>query len=492
MLRTQVRAAVSVAAKNVHQRSPAWLRRGAIDRRLHRFFETIEAHAPGRIPSGGDAEFAYLRFAGTNPLGIARVRSLEEIPEKLRLSDALTGRLLGAGSTLADRVSRGNVFLLRHEALSGSAAADLQPGRFVAPVSALFCYAPEMSATYAVVPLAIECSVGAADGATGVFTPLDEARWLHAKRLAAVADVNASELVVHLARAHFMTVPFAIALRRTLRRSHPLRAFLLPHLRFNLFVERMAWLQGVRKPQGDLVRSLAGTPAWCQQVAKTLHRELSFRDQHFERDLEARGLNDHPVDYPYRDDGRLLWAALRNFTEGYVGQNYPDDGAVLADAALQRFMAEVRSPKGGNVRGLLGGERLETRAELVEILTQVLFVAGPLHALAHYASAAQLVNVGENPSWLTANPLTSTADAAPGELGGVAQYHRVVSTNIRYDRLGDFSWYPMGLRQESLPLVAELRAELEAAERIITERNLSRPAPFIHFLPSRIPNGITV
>ena len=344
-------------------------------------------------------------------------------------------------------MKQGDVFIARYDALRVGTERDLQPGKFLAPATALFCHAPEMDAPFAVVPLAIQCATGRPDGETAVFTPLSELRWRAAKRLVGVADVNpGASFCLHLARTHFMTVPFAIALRRKLPRAHPLHLFLMPHLRFNLFVDRMAWLQGVRKTSGVLVRSLAGRAEWCQDVARSVYYEHSFREQHFERDLEARGLDAHPVDYPYRDDGRLLWSAIQRFTDGYVRSAYADDRALAADAHLHEFLRDVTAPDGGgNVRRpLLAGARLETRDELVEILTQILFVAGPLHALAHYSSAAQLQHVSDNPSFLTANPLSTLDDTEPGPLGGMTQYTRVVGTNCRYDRLGDFSRHELG------------------------------------------------
>jgi arachidonate 15-lipoxygenase len=486
MLRSQARAAAGSMAIRARQRAPAWL--GVRDR-LEAVSDAVFAHAPGRIPSGGDAEFAYLRFAGNNPFAVRRARRMDEIPERLRLSDPMMERLLGPGTTLSGRLQRGTLFLATYESLRPGAGA-LQEGRFVAPVKVLFCEAPEMAASFPVVPLAIECSSGG--GAPAVCTPLDGERWIAARKIASAADINESELCVHLARAHYMTVPFAMALRAVFPKHHKLYQFLLPHLRFNMFVDRMAWVQGLRESSGVLVSSLAGTPEWCQSVARSVHQTHSFRQQHFERDLIARGVDEHPVEYPYRDDGRLLWSAIKELVDAFVRQTWPDDGAILEDEALQRFMAELSHPEGGNIKELIEGPRLETREELVEILTQVLFVAGPLHALAHYASAAQLQHVNDNPSWLTANPLAGGKPAEPGEVGALAQYHRVVSTNCRYDQFGDFSRYPLGAREDCREMISRFQERLQSIEEIITERNAHRPAPFIHFLPSRISNGITV
>lgn len=368
----------------------------------------------------------------------------------------------------------------------------MQPGKFLAPTTSLYCHAPELDSPFSVVPLAIQCAIGRPDGETAVFTPLSEQRWRCAKRLVGVADINLAELSMHLARAHMMSAPFAIAMRRKLPRSHRLHDFLLPHLRFNLFVDRMAWTQGVRTNAGILVRSLAGNAQWSQDLARTLYYRASFREQHFERDLVARGMDTHVVDYPYRDDGRLLWRAIKCFVAAYLDILYPSDDALVRDADLHAFIRDLIDPKGGNVRGLLEGAQLETRAELTEILTQVLFVAGPLHALAHYGSAAQLQNVDENPSFLTDNPLSAIDGSEPGPLVAMHQYTRVIGTNAVHDRLGDFSRHTFGARAEAQSLIRAFQGELRNVEEIISSRNTQRFAPFIHFLPSRIPNGITV
>ncbi len=505
----QARGFVGEQLIRARERLPGSLRVGRVGREIEALQQRLVPPAPGRVPTEGDAEFAYQRFAGVNPLRIARARDLADIPEKLRLGDELHGRILGGGSgysqranraptgatgchELTQRVAHGQIFIVRYDHLRVTSQNDLQEGKFVAPARALFCYAPEMDAPFPVVPLAIECATGRADGETALITPLAEHRWRDAKRLVGVADINDAELCLHLARAHFMTVPFAIALRRNLPPAHPLYLFLMPHLRFDMFVERMAWLQGMGKTSGILVRSLAGRAQWSQDVARSLYYSLSFREQHFERDLVARGLDSHPVDYPYRDDGQLVWDAIKRFTGGYLRSIYPTDRAMTADEALAGFVREASDPQGGNVRGLLAGDRLETVDELIEILTQVIFVAGPLHAIAHFASAAQLQRTDENPAFLSANPLSAFGETDPGPLRAMYQYTRVMATNVRHDRLGDFSRYELGQMPEHRARIAAFQAELQSVERTIEERNARRFAPYIHFLPSRISNGITV
>ncbi len=488
----QLRATVGAGALTVeqHTRGVGWLQ--GLHQVATRLRAALAPDAVGQIPTEGDAEFAYARLAGTNPLQIRRVRSIGRLPASLRLDDNTLERLTTTRRSLAERAADGDLLLLEYPELAVPDAAALQSGRFVAPVSALFCRAPELDSPFPLAPLAIACPADGFAGEPRTVTPLDGPAWQAAKRMVAVADINTAELVLHLARAHHMITPFAVALRRCLDRQHTLYRFLYPHLRFNLFVDRMAWQAGVRKDSGVLVGSLAGTSAWSQQVAKSLYHNQSFREQQFERDLQARDVADLPIEYPYRDDGRLLVGALERFCRGLVARAYPSDAEVRADAALQRFVADVAAPEGGNVRGLLAGERLETLEELVDLLSQILFVAGPLHALAHYSSAAQLQDAHANPSWLNTNPLQAPERSHPGILGAMAQYRRVISTNVRYGTLGDFADVPFGQDPQWQPLIGELQRELVEIESEIQRRNQQRLAPFVHFLPSRIPNGITV
>lgn len=491
MGRAQAQAAAGEVAIKVADRLPTLLRRGPVGQWLERATAAVVQPAAGRLPAGGDAGFAYRRFAGMNPMTIRRVRTLAELPARLVLDDATLGALLGSPQSFGERLTRGDFYLLDLRALKVAGGTELQPGKFVAPAAALFCHAPEMDTPFAVVPLAIECAVGAADGDTVVVTPLQGDRWKSARHLVNVADINYTELCLHLARAHLMTAPFTVAMHRHLGRNHPVYQFLLPHMRFELFVSRMAWLQGMRNNQGILVRSLAGSARWSQQVAEQLWQTQSFAEQHFLRDMAARHMDDAPIDYPYRDDGILLWRAIAEFAGAYVALTYPDDAALQRDAQLHTFLREVQSPDGGNVRGLLPTGKLTSRQELAEILTQVLFVAGPMHALLHYASAAELQDMELNPGYLTANPLSSGEAALPGRQA-LHQFTRVMGTNARHDTLGQLDRYPLGRRPDCQDLIEQFQRQLSDIERTIEARNRERFAPFIHLLPSRICNGITV
>ena len=381
---------------------------------------------------------------------------MDDIPRQLQLDDVRLRQLAGSGPGLADRIARGDVFLQSYDFLQVHGSTELQQDKFVAPATVLFCYAPDLSSPFAVAPLAILCASAAGDGEQVVLTPLDEDRWNAAKKLVDVADVHDAELRLHLARTHSMMVPFAMAMHRQLPKNHVVRELLLPHLRFMLFIEFMGWREGVKETSGVLIRSLGGRAEWSHRVTRSVHHDYTFRELGFESDLAARGMDSHAVDYPYRDDGRLLFQAIHRFVTRYIHHCYTSDDAVVADAQLQAFVTDAAAPDGGNVRGLLQGDKLTTRSELIDILSELIFMNGPLHSLCQYSLAAHLQYADVNPAFLRTHPLgpkvstgaNGTGDAAPTRAQTRDQVVLVHRTNIRYDTLGDYREFALGKRGE--------------------------------------------
>ena len=72
MMRCQLQGAAAAGYGSVRRRLPVSVRTGRAGRKLESLFRRLVPEAPGRLPTSGDAEFAYQRFAGINPLTIRR------------------------------------------------------------------------------------------------------------------------------------------------------------------------------------------------------------------------------------------------------------------------------------------------------------------------------------------------------------------------------------------------------------------------------------
>ena len=72
------------------------------------------------------------------------------------------------------------------------------------------------------------------------------------------------------------------------------------------------------------------------------------------------------MEYPFRDDGMLVWNAIGAFVSQYIDVYYTSDADVREDSELQEWMAEMGLETKGHLEGT--PERVESRAELVRLL----------------------------------------------------------------------------------------------------------------------------
>ena len=114
--------------------------------------------------------------------------------------------------------------------------------------------------------------------------------------------------------------------------------------------------------------------------------------------------------FPYRDDGLTVWAAIRRWAGEFVDGYYRSDADVREDHELQAWAAEVSAADGGAIRDFGAQEReIADRNDLAEILTMVIWTAGPQHAAVNFTQLEHL-------SYLPANPLAGFTDEPRGRV----------------------------------------------------------------------------
>eukprot|EP00951_Prasinocladus_malaysianus_P047674 scaffold651492_cov45-Prasinocladus_malaysianus.AAC.1 len=76
-----------------------------------------------------------------------------------------------------------------------------------------------------------------------------------------------------------------------------------------------------------------------------LYHDWRLEDMGLPQDLLRRGFdgNEKVPEYPYRDDGMLVWGALVDFVLDYLKAYYGSDYDVMADEELQNWWAEANS-----------------------------------------------------------------------------------------------------------------------------------------------------
>jgi len=102
-----------------------------------------------------------------------------------------------------------------------------------------------------------------------------------------------------------------------------------------------------------------------------------------EDDSSPHGLRLLIEDYPYASDGLEIWAAIKSWVDEYVDFYYESDKDVTNDEELKAFWKELVEVGHGDLKNAKW-VKLETRTELIETCTTLIWIASALHAAVNF------------------------------------------------------------------------------------------------------------
>ncbi|XP_075384029.1 polyunsaturated fatty acid 5-lipoxygenase isoform X3 [Tenrec ecaudatus] len=413
-----------------------------------------------------DLMFGYQFLNGCNPVLIQQCMKL---PEKLPVTTEMVECSLERQLTLQQEVEQGNIFIVDFELLDGIDANKTDPCTLqflAAPICLLY-----KNLDNKMVPIAIQLNQVPGDE-NPIFLPSDaKYDWLLAKIWVRSSDFHVHQTITHLLRTHLVSEVFGIAMYRQLPAVHPIFKLLVAHVRFTIAINTKAREQLI-----------------C---------ECGLFDK-------ARGMDstEHIPNYFYRDDGLLVWEAIKKFTAEVVDIYYESDQVVEEDQELQDFVKDVYvyGMRGNKASGF--PKSIKTREKLSEYLTVVIFTASAQHAA---------VNFGQYDwcSWIPNAP--PTMRAPPPTAKGVVTIEQIVETLPDRGRscwhLGAV-WALSQFQENELFLgmypeehfiekpvkeaMARFRKDLDTIVSVIAERNKNKKLPYYYLSPDRIPNSVAV
>ena len=470
------------------------------DERPRNFRQYFELFKKVSIPEGSqdlenDADFADYFVAGLNPVMIHRLRVL---PEKIPFSDQhLRDHKSFSEDTVADMLEQGRLFMVDYEVLE-----QLSPGEH--PQQPKFVYAPIVllgipkdSGNLEI--LAIQNGQDASQ--YPLLTPSIAGRWdwLMAKTLVKTADANYHEVVTHLGLTHLVIDPIVIASFRQLPPAHPLHKLLIPHFEGTLPINALAVRRLINKG-GKVEQLLAPQIESGYEVIELARNSFHFRESFLPNNLSRRGVGQDSAlrNYPYRDDGLLIWNAIERWVSDYVNLYYQTDEEVRLDHELQAWTEEISSPKGGRIKGFVPFEGMVRKQTLVETLTMIIFTASAQHAAVNFpqgkAAAVPyqpLAGYAPAPMQLGLQEEDATAMLPPLDRA-IKQLHTLTLLGATYyTQLGQ---YKLGTFQDKriVPKLWRLQYRLLRIEGEINRRNLSRRTSYEYLKPSKIPQSINI
>jgi transposase len=270
----------------------------------------------------------------------------------------------------------------------------------------------------------------AIDSALGAVQPGD-AGWERSVGLALCAATTHTSLVRHYNWVHLTPgAAFAIATRNALPAVHPVKRLLWPHM-FRTQFSNWVTTVGQLSVGGDFESIFSFTRSSLLRLFDDTYRAFDATVIDPSQDAERRGITGRGLDLPVLENSVAHHDVMRGHAARYLQVYYPDDGALAADADVQRWSAELDRllPNG---LGALGDTRTrEGTARLIGSL---------IHLVAYQHEAYGTLLWNYQP-WTQVQPIRVAVDGSPEP---VDVYQRLINADFglnirRSPMLQDFS-----------------------------------------------------
>ncbi|XP_056097891.1 polyunsaturated fatty acid 5-lipoxygenase-like [Rhinichthys klamathensis goyatoka] len=441
-----------------------------------------------------DFMFGYQFLNGCNPVMISKCMNL---PDEFAVTQEMVKGSLDRGLTLQEELKAGNIYIADYVILEGVRANATDPNT-QQYLAAPFCLLYKNSQNE-IMPIAIQLSRQTPDGeANTVFLPSDNHHdWMLAKMWVKSSDFNVHQLVTHLLRTHLTSEVFAIAMYRQLAAVHPVYKLLIPHVRFTIAINTKARETLISK-NGiiDQLASAGGTG--IVEVIQKAMKTLTYKSLCFPESITSRGVEDLP-NYYYRDDGMMVWEAVKSFVSDVVKIFYSSDETVQKDKEIQAFVQDVCF---SGMKNCEFPDSLKTREQLVEFLTVVIFTASAQHAAVNFGQYDWFAWVPNSPSTMRKPPpaqkgqvdMKYIMESLPDR--GRSSLHLGINWALSQfqDNEMFLGTYPdMYFTEQPVMKAAKtFRKKLAEVTNIIKSRNENLKVPYWYLSPDRIPNSVAI
>ncbi|PKA52331.1 putative lipoxygenase 6 [Apostasia shenzhenica] len=369
---------------------------------------TCFARAEDKFAWLRDDEFGRQAVAGINPVNIERVQVFPPVskldpkiygnPESAITEDHIAGHLNGISVQKA--MEEGKLFMIDHHDAYMPFLERINEldGRKAYATRAIFYLTSHVTLRPVAIELALPPAKPGCERRCRVLTPPCDATttwlWQLAKAHVCSNDCGVHQLVNHWLRTHACVEPFILAAHRRLSAMHPVFKLLHPHMRYTLEINAIA-RQSLVNAGGVIEACFTPGPACMEFSADFYRRHWRFDQEGLPADLLRRGVAvadssaPHGLrlmidDYPYADDGLLIWSAIDRWVKFYISRWYYDDAAVRADGELQSWYAEAVNVGHADLRRAPWWPALSTPDDLAGVLTTLIWLASAQHAALNF------------------------------------------------------------------------------------------------------------
>ncbi|KAH0919528.1 hypothetical protein HID58_027188 [Brassica napus] len=182
-----------------------------------------------------------------------------------------------------------------------------------------------------------------------------------------------------LAKTHAIT--HDAAANRQLSAMHPIYRLLHPHFRYTMEINARGRQSLVNA--GGIIESCFWPGKYSLELSSDVY-DKQWRGLAVEDETAEYGVRLTIPDYPFANDGLMLWDALKEWITDYVNHYYPDAEQVMLDEELQGWWSEVRNIGHGDKKNEPWWPVLKTQDDLIEVVTTIAWVASGHHAAVNF------------------------------------------------------------------------------------------------------------
>jgi lipoxygenase len=216
--------------------------------------------------------------------------------------------------------------------------------------------------------------------------------WKLAKAHVLTHDTGYHQLVSHWLRTHACVEPYIIATNRQLSRMHPVYRLLHPHFRYTMEINTLA-RESLINADGIIEDAFWPGRYSVELSSVAYDAAWQFNTEGLPEDLVSRGLavrrDDGELeltikDYPYANDGLLIWNCIKQWASDYLSVYYNSDEDITGDEELQAWWDEVRTKGHADKKDEPWWPVCNSKDNLVEILSVIMWVTSGHHAAVNF------------------------------------------------------------------------------------------------------------
>jgi len=224
-------------------------------------------------------------------------------------------------------------------------------------------------------------------------------RYLFAKILFQSANNQVHQFKWHLGLTHLAMEPLAVSTFNTVfNKKHPIGLLLQPHFKDTIGINYLARRTLVAEVGAFTDKTFSLGTKNALNYFEDVWKAYKLKDYSFPEQLKSRGFDEKQSDglqnFYYRDDGFLIWNAIKEYVKSVVDLTYKDNDTVKNDSVLQEWVDESRDPNKANFPGF---PKIGDTDTLVETLTTIIFNCSAQHSAVNYSQYDYITYVPSRP-----------------------------------------------------------------------------------------------